>query len=193
MPLYEYGCLDAACGDRTEVLQLLREYEAGEKPDCPTCHGPMQRIMLPSWQRAGNGFQPIVIHELPDGTFSFPMHGSAPLPDGAQRREITTFAEADRVMRKVNQQERSKSEQHVEQEQAWREEMESANRSDLRQRMQSMSPRGRAFAEFCMRANDQKPQRRTVDPNVYLEIREFDRSNRDAYRDQETGWRERRG
>ncbi len=193
MPLYEYGCVDEACGDRTEVLQLLREYEAGEKPDCPTCHGPMQRIMLPSWQRAGAGFKPIVIHELSDGTFSFPMHEHAPVPEGAHRREITTFAEADRVMRKVNSLERSKVEQTVEQEQAWREAMEATNRSDLRQRMQSMSPRGRAFAELCMRMNDAKPTKRTFDPHAYIEVREYDQSNREAYRDRETDWRARRG
>ena len=208
MPLYEYRCLDDACGDQVEKLMLLREYESGLKPDCPTCQGPMQRIMLPSYQRAGAGFQPIIVHESADGEFSFPMSGSAPVREGFVRRELRTFAEADAVMRKVSAVERRKVDERISNEQAWLSHTESVNRSDLRHGftfqdadghthtappLHHMSPRMRAFAEFAMRQNDAKPRPRHFDPHPFIEVREFDRSNREAYADHATGWRRRHG
>ena len=171
---------------------LLREYESGIRPDCPTCAGPMHRIMLPSYQRAGNGFQPIVIHEGSDGTFSFPMHESAPVRDGFIKREIRTFAEADAVMRKVNAVESRKVDERICNEQAWLEHTESVNRSDLRMRMQSMSPAGRRFAEFVMAQNDRKARPKAFEPGCFIEVREQDASNREDHVDRMTNWRRRR-
>ena len=179
-PATKYGCLDEACGDRTEVLtnSSASTKRGRSRTVFDLSRADALRIMLPSWQRAGAGFKAIVIHELP---------GRHVLVSDARARtcsprfrpideEITTFAEADRVMRKVNSIERSKVEQTVEQEQAWREAMEATNRSDLRQRMQSMSPRGRAFAELCMRMNDgyEADQAHAFDPHAYIEVREYD-------------------
>jgi hypothetical protein len=44
-----------------------------------------------------------------------------------------------------------------------------------------------------MRANDQKPRPRMTDPNVFIEVRERDSSNRERYNDERTGWKGRRG
>jgi hypothetical protein len=207
LPLFEFACDDDSCGVQTEKLMLLREYEAGEKPPCATCGGPMHRIYLPSYQRAGAAFKAIVIDERPDGTYSFPMSDAAPVADGAIRRSITSFAEADRVMRRVNDAERRIADAHTENQQRWLEHSESASRSDLRNGftyqdhdgktrtappLHQMSPLGRAFAEYVMRQNDAKARPRTREPGVMLEIREMDQSNREGYRDLATGWRNRR-
>ena len=92
----------------------------------------------------------------------------------------------------MNAQERREVERQVESEREWLNHMEATNRSDLRHAMARMSPKGRAFAEFAMRMNDAKPRPRAYDPNVYLEIRERDASNREAHRDALTQWKARR-
>ena len=158
---------------------------------CPECGGELARVYL-SRQQEAQRFQPIVLHVSPDGEFSFPMHEHAPIPPGFEKRELRTFAEADAALKKVNASERRKMEAEVEGRTAQLNTMESDNRRELRERMRHMSPRMRHFAEVAMAENDRKPRPRMTDPNVFLEVRERDSSNREAHRDALTNWKARR-
>jgi len=120
------------------------------------------------------------------------MNNSAPVPAGYERKELRTFAEADHALKRVNAAERRKIEQRMEAECAQIEANEKINHGALRMQMQQMSPAGRAFARLAMaRAEQKRP--RTFDANVYLDVRERDASNREAFEDSRTGWRNRKG
>jgi hypothetical protein len=187
MPLYEYSDTNG------HVVELVLPIADRQNPGpCPECGAPLERVFLSRQQRAQR-FQPIVLHVSPEGEFSFPMHEHAPVPEGFERREIRSFSEADQILRRVNAAERRKVEEHVESRQAELEYMESVNRSDLRRAMSSMSPKGRAFATLAMAVNDAKPRPRSFDPNILLEVREYDSSNREPQRDALTSWKTRRG
>jgi predicted nucleic acid-binding Zn ribbon protein len=192
MPLYPFKCDADSCGREIEKLMFLREYEAGDKPECPDCHGSMHRIHTARGRNA-NAFQAIVLHKGPDGSYSFPMNEHAPVPEGYEKLELTTFADVDRHMRSINAVERRKMEAHVEEQRLWLNHIESTNRAELRDRMRHMQPAARAFAELAMRHNDAKPRPKEVDPNVFVEVRERDSSNRESYVDRETAWKRRRG
>lgn len=166
--------------------------ERNDPGPCPECCGTLERVYLTRREDAKR-FQPIVIHESADGEFSFPMHPNAPVPPGMIRRELTNFAEADAVLKRANARERLEAEAHAFERSEQLNYMERVNRSELRDRMRHMSPHMRAFAELAMRVNDAKPRPRAVDPHIFLEVRDFDRSNREAYRDQHTDWKRRQG
>ncbi len=187
MPIYNYKC---ANGHVVEKILLIAERET--PGPCPACQGDLERVYLARGRHA-NAFDPIVLHRSASGEYSFPMHPSAPIPEGFEKLEVTTFQELDRHMGSINAAERRKMEEHVEGERVWLNRIESENRSELRRQMQHMSPVMRAFAEVAMQQNDQKPRPRVIDPNVFAEIRERDASNREDHRDSLTGWQRRRG
>jgi hypothetical protein len=174
------------------------------------CGLPLERVYLSREQNAQR-FSPIVVHQYADGTYSLPMSAHAPIPEGARKIELTTWRQADRVMAEVNAIERRKIEEHVANQQHWLNEAERQSRRDLDngfvhtffdeqgrsetrtiQGLRHMSPAGRAFAAFARMMNDRKARPQMFDANAYIEVREFDRSNRDGYRDSATNWRTRR-
>ena len=185
MPLYSFRCQNEHI---VEKLLLMKE-RASPGP-CPECGGDLERVYL-SRQENAQRFTPIVLDESPTGEFSYPMAPDAPVPPGFSRREIRTFAEADACLKRVNALERRKIEARIEMEHASLAENEGRNHSDLRQRMAQMSRAGRDFARYAMeRVESRRP--RTFEPNVVLEVREYDRSSRDPHEDRKTNWRERR-
>lgn len=133
-------------------------------------------------------FKPVVYHKHKSGRISWPGSDHAPVRPGYERCEARTLREIDQAVKTVNRQELDKAEQHQHREEIREAARREEFRPALRQRMQTMSPRGRALAQLAMDRND---ARRPVkhDPNVHLEIREFDASNRDGYEDKSTGWK----
>ena len=187
MPIFDFRCQE---GHLTEkILTVAERLTPGP---CPECGGDLERVYL-SRQQEAQRFKPIVIDVSPEGEFSFPMNEFAPVSLGFARRELRTFAEADAVMRQVNAKERLVMEAEVAGRQAQLNVMNIENRRVLREQMRHMSPRMRGFAEFAMRANDAKPIPRMRDPNVFIEVRDMDSSNRERYNDERTGWKGRRG
>jgi hypothetical protein len=154
----------------------------GQWPWCP--HG---------WLRTqdATAFDPVVYHVNQQGQVRFPGSVDAPVPAGYEKRELRTVGEVRAFQRRVNQTETSKIRQSVEAECAWLEHLESTTRADLRQAMQRMSPRGRAFAELAIaQHNATRPTSRDAD--FYVEAFEMDASNREGYRDERTQWRPKR-
>jgi predicted RNA-binding Zn-ribbon protein involved in translation (DUF1610 family) len=187
MPIYNFSC---SAGHVCE--KIIKWVESLTPGPCPECGGDLERVYL-SRQQEAQRFKPIVIDVSPEGEFSFPMNEHAPVSLGFARRELRTFAEADAVMRSVNEKERRTMEAEVQGRTAQLDAMNAENRRELRERMRHMSPAGRAFADYVMAQNDAKARPRMSDPGVFLEIRERDGSNREAYSDSRTNWKRRKG
>lgn len=194
--VYSYECLQ--CG----------QSQAAYVPSCPECKGTMsacyespalrkQEREIKGWmggvrhRSSAQAFEPVVYHITKDGHVSWPANTHAPVRPGYERREARTLREMDQVTKRVNRQELDKAEEHQHREEIRIAAQHAEFRPELRQKMQRMSPQGRAIARIAMERNDaRRPQ--LIQPGVHLEIREFDRSNREAYEDRRTGWRERR-
>lgn len=188
MPLYDFQCLDETCGRVFERLLRLCEYD--DPQACPSCGGTSHKVLLPSGVNASH-FDPVVIHRNAKGEYRYPGSADAPVPAGFEKVELRTFAEIDQFSRTVNQQERRKIDEQVSREQYAIDQVESRLRPELRAAMQRMTPAQRAFAQIAIaRNNANRPQ--TRDANFFLEAREYDGSNRDAYRDVRSGWKARK-
>lgn len=192
MPIADYVC--AACETHIEhffhhpLHQLPCEAEG--------CSGIMVRTFEPSItlkrrRTLAQAFSPVVIHRDVNGNIRFPGHPDAPIPDGFQKVELRTVREVRALEREMNVRERARFEEaQYREEQAFSAEQRE-RRAELRQMMRHMTPAGRALAEEAMRQNDERP-RKSYDPNFHVEAFSQDSSNREAYRDERTGWRGRK-
>jgi hypothetical protein len=180
VPLYPLSCDNEECGDRQEALLLLREYEAGNLPACKTCGGPTHRIWVAHHSQCQH-FDPIVFHESSDGRLRFPGRTDGKVPQGFERKEIRTFREYEAFRRKVDHIEANKIEIANEAEHVFLHMQEAANRPDLRQAMQHMTPQWKAFCQRAIENGNARP--RTFAPNFFVEAMEFDSSNREAWDD----------
>ncbi len=140
--------------------------------------------------RAGQRFNPIVVHVDKDGNVSFPGRNDAKVPEGYEKKTLTTFAAARQFTKEFNQRENVKAEIRQQEKTEQFEAMQRQNRGELRQMMQGFSQKGRDFANFAMKQNDMRKKRPT-EINGYFEVAEFDSSNRMAQCDAATDWKPR--
>lgn len=164
---------------------------------CPKC---LEWYAVPQWpfcphesvfSQAAQHFDPVVYHVNAEGTIRFPGAVDAPMPEGFERKELKTIGEVRAFQARINTAENAKIREQVEQECAWIEHVEATERPALRQRMASMSPAGRAFAEMAIAIhNAHRP--RSGDAGFHIEPFEMDTSNREAYRDAVTRWQKHR-
>ena len=185
MPTYNYECSDHGMFELTLPLRKWDDH----KP-CPTCAKSSEQVVLPS---GNSGVLPgaIVVHVDSKGNFRFPGVADAKCPEGFERRELKTIREVENFERQVNAKLKSESQQHRENEERAFAGVKSQSRSELRQAMQRMSSQGRAFAEAAIRINNARKSKST-DCGFHLDILHNDSSNRQEYRDERTGWKERR-
>lgn len=139
-------------------------------------------------QRRERRFAPIVVHVNADGKYRFPGSADARVPKGFERVELTTIPQIEKLERTVNAQLRNESEKHNINEEIAFGQVKSKMRSELMQKMATMSPAGRAFAEFCIARNNAR-KRKTSEVGFHCEILHFDQGNRDAHVDDRTGWK----
>jgi hypothetical protein len=135
--------------------------------------------------------KPIVIHVGKDGNFRFPGHENARVPKGFNRVELKTLSEIAAFERQMNQKLSSEAARHIENEEKHFQRVRDRERSDLRQKMQSFSERGKAFAQFCIDENNRR-RRKKSDVGFQVDILNNNSSNREPHRDQETGWKQNR-
>jgi hypothetical protein len=109
------------------------------------------------------------------------MNAHARVPEGFERVELRTLSEIESFERKMNKKFSSEAAQHNDSEEVFFGKMKDKARSDLRQAMQQMSPAGRAFAEFAIAFNNQRP-RKTSEVGFHLNILHYDSANREPYR-----------
>jgi hypothetical protein len=130
----------------------------------------------------------IVVHVGADGAVRFPGHENARVPKGFNRVELKTLSEIQAFERQVNQKLSSEASRHIENEERHFEGVRARLRGELRQRMQSMSPFGRAFAQLAIEMNNSR-RRKKSDVGFNVDILNNDNSSREAYRDKETNWK----
>lgn len=167
-----------------ELNRPLAMYPA--MPTCPDCGAETTHDMSVG-QRQSTA-DPVVVFRGPDGQIRFPgdANGASAANyarQGFERIEIRGAAEMRRFERGMNAQEYSRAARKVEHRQMQREAREKVLRSELRQRMQSMSTAGRTIARAVMERNDNRPRERVADANFHSEVYSFNRSNRDESRD----------
>lgn len=182
MPLIHVLC--SVCHEYSEVMRPLSMWPA--TPPCPKCDGLTEQRHLPPQPRALPG--PVVVYQMPDGSFRFPgdpdsLATRAYDRQGGRRIELRGWAQVRPFEKHMNDVERARVARRMEKEQATREEGSRARRSELRQKMQSMTEAGRHFARVVMGRNDAKPNPKPYDTGFHVEAYSQDRSNRDESRD----------
>ena len=158
------------------------EVFVGDWPWCP--HGSVHG-------RFAQGFDPVVIHRDAEGNVRLPGNKSDVPPEGFERVELTTINQVRQLEAAMNGKARREWEDWKQRESEHFSGLQREGRRALRERMREMSPLGRMFAEYAMAQNDSR-RRPDFDPNFFVEVFSMDASNREAYRDAETGWKPRR-
>ncbi len=159
------------------------ELSIGDYPFCP--HGSI-------FSQRAQHFDPIVLHQAADGSYSFPASVDAPLRPGYQKVEVRTIQEADRVTREVNAREESHARQIHEQNEAVRDQTLSRSRRDMDRLRERLSPEGRQLADRAREYVNGKQRRAFRSPNFFIDVFAHDSSNREVHRDERTGWKGRK-
>lgn len=184
MALIDVACLSEACGKVSEVYRAVKDWPA--TPPCPQCGAQTEQTHRPKtvqWT-----VDPVVVYQAGDGSFRFPGDRGALSAHeyerkGFHRIEIRSAVEMRRFEGMMNKRDFSLSQRRVERELQQREQREAVTRSELRRRMQSMSPYGRALAQAVIDRNNHKPKKRASESGFHSEVYSHDRSNRDESRD----------
>jgi hypothetical protein len=186
MPTYSYECEKHGM---FELILPLSKWD--DRKPCPTkgCKRMGEQVVLPN-DASRHFANPVVVHVSSDGSYRFPMSANAPVPKGFEKKELRTIREIESLERSVNKKLHSESRQHQENEERRFSQLRSDLRGDLRQRMQSMSERGRDFARLAMQLNDQRRSKST-EVDFHTEILHMDQSNRHEHRDAATEWKRR--
>lgn len=131
-------------------------------------------------------FDPVLIYRDRSGHVRFPGRNSGPVPKGYEPVYLRTRSEVDKFTKSMNARERERYFRHQERHEARFAQWTANARSELRQKMQHMSPAGRALAEAAMRDRDHSSNVDTgFDPGCHFEAFEYDASNREAQRDRD--------
>ena len=203
MPIYPFECSDHRCAF---IFERIVPIHARTDPQpCPRCAGPTERIYLPSRVRADAcNIDPVVVHRNADGSYYFPGRTDAQVKPGRERVELRSIRQIEAFEREVNAQHAQLIGQRVEQEQSRYERVQSERRARLRHAIQHgftmktddgktvtfgpFSAAGRAFAEHAI-ARGNAFRVRAYDPGFRVDILHDTASNRDPWRDVDTGWR----
>lgn len=183
MPLIHVLC--ESCQEFSEVMRPLAMWPA--TPPCPRCGGLTEQRHLPPQPRALPG--PVVVYQMPDGSFRFPgdPHSAATRDydrQGGTRLELRGWEQVRPFEKHMNDHQRSVIAKRLEHEQASREHGSRLRRSELYNKMASMTEGGRLFARSVIAHNDRKPNPKPYEPGFHVEAYSQDRSNRDESRDQ---------
>lgn len=182
MPVYSYECPKHGRFDLTLPLRKWDEW----KP-CPECGESSQQVVLPQGE-PGTLPQPIVVHRDEKGNFRFPGAPDAKVPKHFEKVELKTIKEVEKFEREVNQRLRGEAQRHQENEEQYYAGVKKHLRGELQNAMRSFTPRGRDFARFVMALNDAK-KKKSTEVGFHTEILHNDQGNREAYRDERTGWK----
>jgi hypothetical protein len=168
----------------TTCSQCGAELEIGSWPYCP--HGSL-------YAQPAQHFDPIVVHQAADGSYSFPASVDAPIRPGYRKVEIRTLREADRITREVNSREDAKIEQVHRERQSQLAANVIKSRAELDQAKSRFTPQGREFAAKMREYVNQKRRPGPGRANFHIDVFANDQSNREAHADARTDWKSRKG
>ena len=190
IPSYDYVCED---GHYTERFLRIRDYV-----DTITCEHPVsvgktcakvatRQYLTLGQSRDAQPIDPIVVYRKRDGGYIYPGDSSPRHYPDAERVELRTLGEVRAVMREQNHLDNEWAEMTRMAEDAHYGEARKARRAQL---MLSLSTNfGRDFARVAMEIADRRRDGRRYEANNYVEVTEFDRSNREKQYDASTRWR----
>jgi len=187
MPLYDYECLEHS------HFEMFASMADCEKPQpCPECKQPAQRIYVPFTPR--DYMEILTVWKRPDGTFAIPAQRDAIKPPEYETVELRETYDKRRVERAIDREHREKWQRAQIGKQMQDDIVTKSNRAELRSLMQQggyimakdgerkfvppMSARGRDFARFAMKQNDERP-REKYQGAFFFEALSRDASNRE--------------
>jgi hypothetical protein len=181
--------VDLRCPAGHEYEGFRHQSQVAEEEPCQVCGETAKRIYRYDRSHSYGGLtEPLVVWKRPDGTFAVPANRDAKKPPEYERVELRNAFEIRGVERAIGREEQEKWERSRVGKQQMFEGIQSGNRSELRSRMQSMSPAQRDFARFAMAKNNQKTAEK-YRGTFYFEAMSQDSSNRDPYREDGRGIR----
>lgn len=192
MPMYDYQC--EKCGAVQE--QFRRPSEVDDVVQCSTvtndipCPGLMTykaSFWYNSETRHAQGFTPVIIHRSSSGDIRFPASADAPVPEGFSKVELTNIGQIRKLEKQINQEQDDLSRRHAQGRDNAIDAQRAYNREVFARQLSSMSPAGRKFYD-AMKAMADKVRSKRGDSNFHLEAFSQNASNREAYRDERTGW-----
>lgn len=186
MPTYQYECPK----HYFEYICPMSERQDSMPCKVKRCKRIAQQVIRPSWQVQANRFDPVVVHVDAKGNVRYPGNTKAPVPKGYERVELKTISDVRQFEKTVNRTMISDWQRHQEEKEQVRSQEVENNRRELRTMMESMSQRGRDFANYAMTHNNNRPRPR-FDPNFHVEAFSMDKSNREPYNDSTTEWKRR--
>jgi len=145
--------------------------------------------------RTAQPFAPVVLFRdptAPEGQYRTPGWNDEPTPAGFERVEIRNIREWENVTKQMSAHGRREAEAaHYERQRAI-DIVRKEQRDELRSQMRHWSGEARELAEHALAKSENRPRRKAPTGEVISHALEFDSSNREAWRDQRTGWKGRR-
>jgi hypothetical protein len=177
MPVIDFTCENGHDYECFRHPSAVREQEP-----CEECGATATRVYRMTRTHGYTGLtQPLVVWKRPDGTFAVPGQPDARMPAEYERVELRSATEARRVEGAINREEREKWEAANRGRERLREEVSSANRAELRDKMAHMRAQNRDFARFSIDKNNNAPKRK-YRGEFHFEALSMNASNRDPGR-----------
>lgn len=175
---------DFRCGHCGKVFEKRVQWNDDEAA-CE-CGKMAPRVFISRREYRAQSFDPVLIFRDASGHYRYPGRNSEAPPAGYEAVYLRTTSEVRKFEREINRKERERYFAHKERNEKRFEQWTKEARSELRQKMQHMSPYGRALAEAAMRQNDSQPSVNTrFDPQFRIEAFSQDASNREAQYDRD--------
>jgi putative FmdB family regulatory protein len=179
MILHDFRC--RLCG---KVFERMVKWD--EETCACECGSNALRVFISRGEYRAQSFAPVLVFRDASGHYRFPGRNNQRTPKGCEAVWLRTTSEVRKFERKINESERRRYFAHKERNEKRFEQWISNARSELRQKMQHMSPHGRDLAIAAMRENDrQSSVNYRFDPQFRLEAFSQDASNREAQYDRD--------
>jgi putative FmdB family regulatory protein len=184
MPILDFRCPEH--GD----FEVFRHPSAIKDTEpCEECGAESKRVYSFRRPHSYSGMtETLVLHQDADGHYLVPAHRDAPVPEGCTKVEFRSVQEVRRVERQMTEYERAKFSASIEREEMAFEAEAAENRGELLRRMPSMSNRGRDLARLAIERSNNR-QRRQFRGEIHFEAFSMNSSNREPWRDENSGWK----
>jgi len=197
MPMIDYLC--DACSYRFENFFHSDPPASMPCPHIECVEGEAKRIESYPGEyqpRSAKRFDPIVIwvSDTDPNKVSFPGRADEAVEEGYHKVEITNLSQADYWTRRISQHEIHEMEGLREAHKQYWDDRQRERRANIRAkigsnpRMQALFKEAQAFVDKKREGKYSKP----LDPHAHFQVIAYDSSNREGYRDKETGWKEKR-
>ena len=145
--------------------------------------------------RDAQPFEPCVLFRdptAPEGQYRVPGWNDEAPPPGYEKVEIKTIKQWQAITRQMSAHGRREAEKAYYERQEAIDKVKSEMRADLRREMRHWDGPAREFAEAALARSEAHKPRTMPTGEVISHALEYDSSNREAWRDERTGWKGRR-